>query len=192
MVLKDISNGERVKLLAIDGGCKLQCRLAGMGLVPGMEVTVISNIPGRPIILETYGVRLTLCQKIASRMRVLKSNDAAVARPKHDTGPPKTSPICEPGVRCHRKLCRLRQMQVNQTGTIRSVRAQGELGRRLRDMGLIPNTEIMVVGRAPLKDPVALRLRDFTLSLRNNEADFITVEVAGGGCDEDAEHCACG
>ena len=36
-----------------------------------------------------------------------------------------------------------------------------------------------MVGRAPLKDPVALRLKDFTLTLRNNEADHIMVEVAG-------------
>lgn len=204
MMLKNTSNGERVKLLAVDGGCNLQCRLAGMGLVPGMEVTVVSNIPGRPLIIETYGIRLTLCQKMASRIRVLKTNGTAVIRPEqemrhemaheaaHQLAYPKPGPICEAGVRCHRKLCCLRQMQVNQTGTIRSVKAQGELGRRIRDMGLIPNTEITVVGRAPLKDPIALRLRDFTLSLRNNEADFITVEVAGGGCDEDAEHCACG
>jgi len=77
-----------------------------------------------------------------------------------------------------KRLC-LRQMLVNQTGIIKSVRAEGELGRRLRDMGLVPNTEITIVGRAPLKDPIALRLKDFTLSLRNNEADFITVEVPG-------------
>ncbi|MDM8538206.1 FeoA domain-containing protein [Desulfobacterales bacterium HSG17] len=76
------------------------------------------------------------------------------------------------------RLC-LRHMLVNQTGVIKSVKAEGELGRRIRDMGLIPNTEVTIVGRAPLKDPVALRLRDFTLSLRNNEADFITVEVPG-------------
>ncbi|AOY57560.1 MULTISPECIES: FeoA family protein [Desulfococcus] len=196
MVLKDISNGERIKLLAVDGGCNLQCRLAGMGLVPGMEVTVISNIPGRPIILETYGIRLSLCRKMASRIQVLKTNGVAMSHPSPPAICPKgivpKTSICEPGVRCRRRLCRLRQMQVNQTGTIRSVKAQGELGRRIRDMGLIPNTEITIVGRAPLKDPVALRLRDFTLSLRNNEADFITVEVSGGGCEEDAEHCACG
>ncbi|MEE4356500.1 MAG: FeoA family protein [Desulfococcaceae bacterium] len=76
------------------------------------------------------------------------------------------------------RLC-LREMAVNQRGTICSVKAEGELGRRIRDMGLVPNTEVTIVGRAPLKDPVALRLRDFTLSLRNNEADFITVEVCG-------------
>ena len=73
----------------------------------------------------------------------------------------------------------LRQMGVNQKGIIKSVKAEGELGRRIRDMGLVPNTEIMVMGRAPLKDPVALRLRDFTLSLRNNEADYIMVELPG-------------
>jgi ferrous iron transport protein A len=74
------------------------------------------------------------------------------------------------------RLC-LRKLNVNQTGIIKSVKAEGELGRRIRDMGLVPNTEVTVVVRAPLKDPVALRLRDFTLSLRNNEADYITVEI---------------
>jgi ferrous iron transport protein A len=54
--------------------------------------------------------------------------------------------------------------------------ADGELGRRVRDMGLVPGTEVTVVGKAPLRDPVALRLRDFTMTLRNKEADHITVE----------------
>ncbi|MCP4352364.1 MAG: iron transporter FeoA [Desulfobacterales bacterium] len=71
----------------------------------------------------------------------------------------------------------LRQMKVNQGGIIKEVRASGELGRRIRDMGLVPGTGIKVIGRAPLKDPVALRLKDFTLTLRNNEADWITVEI---------------
>lgn len=74
-------------------------------------------------------------------------------------------------------MINLREMQLNQTGVIRSVRATGELGRRIRDMGLVPNTEVQVVGRAPLKDPVALRIMDFTITLRNNEADYITVEI---------------
>jgi ferrous iron transport protein A len=68
-------------------------------------------------------------------------------------------------------------MQIDQTGIITAVKAKGELGRRIRDMGLTPGTEVTVKGRAPLKDPVALRLTDFTLTLRNNEADYIDVEV---------------
>lgn len=74
-------------------------------------------------------------------------------------------------------IVNLRQMRVDQRGVIRTIGAQGELGRRIRDMGLVPGTEITVVGRAPLRDPVALRLKGFTLTLRNSEADFITVEI---------------
>jgi ferrous iron transport protein A len=44
-------------------------------------------------------------------------------------------------------------------------------------MGLVPGTEIRIRGRAPLYDPVALRVMGFTLTLRNNEADYIEVEV---------------
>jgi ferrous iron transport protein A len=68
-------------------------------------------------------------------------------------------------------------MAVGQKGCIAKVKADGELGRRIRDMGLVPGTPIQVQGRAPLKDPVAIRVRDFTLTLRNNEADHILVEV---------------
>ena len=70
----------------------------------------------------------------------------------------------------------LRTLGVNEKARITAVVASGEISRRLRDMGLVPGTEVEVVGRAPLKDPVALRLRDFVLTLRNNEADCIMIE----------------
>ena len=75
--------------------------------------------------------------------------------------------------------CNMRQMQQNQSGTISTVRATGELGRRIRDMGLVPGTAIKIQGRAPLYDPISLRMAGFTLTLRNNEADYIDVEVEG-------------
>jgi ferrous iron transport protein A len=68
-------------------------------------------------------------------------------------------------------------MADNQAGIIKKVSATGEMGRRLREMGLVPNTPIRIQGRAPLKDPVAIKLRDFVLTLRNREADHILVEV---------------
>ena len=71
----------------------------------------------------------------------------------------------------------MRHMKENQSGEIVSIKAQGELGRRIRDMGLVPGTQVTVMGRAPLFDPVALRVMGFTLTLRNNEADYIEVEV---------------
>ncbi len=71
----------------------------------------------------------------------------------------------------------LREMKVHQQGIVRSITAKGELGRRIRDLGMIPGTEFMIIGRAPLKDPVALKMKGFTLTLRNNEADYITCEI---------------
>ena len=75
-------------------------------------------------------------------------------------------------------LINLRNMAINQTGTIVAVKVSGELGRRIREMGLVPGTEITIKQRAPLNDPVALRVMGGTLTLRNNEADYIEVEIA--------------
>ena len=69
----------------------------------------------------------------------------------------------------------LRTLSAGQCATITSISAEAETGRRIRDMGLIAGAKVQVVGRAPLRDPVALRLMGSTLALRNNEADFITV-----------------
>ncbi len=76
-----------------------------------------------------------------------------------------------------KKKISLRRMKKNQRGVITAVKVAGDLGRRIRDMGLVTGTTITIKGRAPLNDPVALRIRGNTLTLRNNEADFIEVEI---------------
>ena len=68
-------------------------------------------------------------------------------------------------------------MGKKQSGIISAVKIGGDLGRRMREMGLVPGTEITVIGRAPLYDPVSLRVMGFNLTLRNNEADYIEVEI---------------
>ena len=74
-------------------------------------------------------------------------------------------------------VVRMRQMEKEQVGVINAVKVAGNMGRRIREMGLVPGTTIKIIGRAPLQDPVALRVMGFTLSLRNNEADFIEVRL---------------
>ncbi|WP_298030408.1 FeoA family protein [uncultured Desulfovibrio sp.] len=76
------------------------------------------------------------------------------------------------------QIVSLRKMRVGQQGKIATVEALGEMNRRIRDMGLIPGTTVSIVGRAPLKDPVALRLSGVTISLRNSEADYIKVNIS--------------
>jgi len=51
-----------------------------------------------------------------------------------------------------------------------------DAARRLMDMGLIRGTPVEVVRRAPLGDPIEVKLRGFMLTLRRSEAEHITVE----------------
>lgn len=68
-------------------------------------------------------------------------------------------------------------MSDHQRGVVKKVTASGDMGRRIREMGLVPEAAIRIQGRAPLRDPVAIKVRDYILTLRNNEADFILVEI---------------
>lgn len=71
----------------------------------------------------------------------------------------------------------LRSLEAGQTAYVAKIQAHDELARRIIDMGLRPGAKITVLGRAPLRDPVALKLQDVTISLRNSEADHIMVEA---------------
>ena len=75
------------------------------------------------------------------------------------------------------RVIKMREMLDNQKGVVTKITTSGEMGRRIREMGLVPRTPIQIQGRAPLKDPVAVKIRDYTLTLRNNEADHILVQV---------------
>jgi ferrous iron transport protein A len=48
--------------------------------------------------------------------------------------------------------------------------------RKLLTMGLTPGAEIAVARVAPMGDPVEIRLRGFSLSLRKEEAAALNVE----------------
>ena len=73
----------------------------------------------------------------------------------------------------------LDQMPIGKTAVIRQVGGEGALRCRLLDMGLIPKTRVRVEKVAPLGDPLELRVRGYSLSLRKEDAGKIEVEVAG-------------
>lgn len=47
---------------------------------------------------------------------------------------------------------------------------------KLMEMGCIPGEEVVIEQRAPLGDPISIRVAGYSLSLRINEADQIIVE----------------
>ncbi len=73
----------------------------------------------------------------------------------------------------------LAEMKVGDKGEILSVKAKGEIRRRILDMGLVLGVKFKVVRVAPLGDPIEIRLKGFHLSLRKEEAAFIEVKYKG-------------
>ena len=64
------------------------------------------------------------------------------------------------------------------SATVKSVGGEGELRLRLLDMGVTPGTAVMALKRAPMGDPIELRLRGYALSIRLEDARKIQVEGA--------------
>jgi Fe2+ transport system protein FeoA len=75
---------------------------------------------------------------------------------------------------------KLSDLAIGQRAAIVEVKGEGALRRRLLDMGLTPNTEVMVRKVAPMGDPIEIQLRGYELTLRVADAENITVEGAGG------------
>ena len=65
---------------------------------------------------------------------------------------------------------------VGAEGTVVDVRCPRSVARRLMEMGLLPGTLVRVVRVAPLGDPIELRLRSYSLSIRKQEAAGVVLE----------------
>ena len=66
-------------------------------------------------------------------------------------------------------------LTIGRHAVITRVGGEGALRCRLLDMGLIPKTKVTITKVAPLGDPIELRLRDYTLTIRLADAREIEV-----------------
>lgn len=71
----------------------------------------------------------------------------------------------------------LSTLSIGQKGKIMRITAKGNVRRRILDMGIVPGSEIAVKGKAPLGDPIEVKIKGYNLSLRKKEASEIYVEV---------------
>ena len=70
---------------------------------------------------------------------------------------------------------KLSQIALQRSVQVVKVDGQGPLLRRLVALGLRPGAEISVVRRAPLGDPMVVRVQGTTLSIRHSVADGVLV-----------------
>lgn len=70
----------------------------------------------------------------------------------------------------------LDKLEVGKDAIIQSVGGEGALRRHFLDMGLTPGTEVTLIKRAPMGDPIELRLRSYELTLRLEDAAKIEIK----------------
>ena len=71
----------------------------------------------------------------------------------------------------------LADLEPGNRGVVIEVEQTDTVSRRLLDLGLLPNTPIKVLRRAPLGDPSVYELRGYRLCLRKTEAARVRVRV---------------
>lgn len=76
----------------------------------------------------------------------------------------------------------LDEFLIGQSGVITAVGGDGQIRRRLFDMGVTPGAEVMLRKKAPLGDPIEVTMRGYELTLRKTEAQAVTCE-----CSEEEE-----
>jgi Fe2+ transport system protein FeoA len=69
--LSTVRAGETVKLVNINAGRGLNSRLAAMGLVPNVEITVVNNDHPGPFVISVRNSRMMLGRGIAHKIMVL-------------------------------------------------------------------------------------------------------------------------
>jgi len=69
-----------------------------------------------------------------------------------------------------------RLSEFEKTGTAKVVNVKGDKSLRILEMGITPGTVLNVVRAAPLGFPIEVKIRGYSLSLRESEAECIEIE----------------
>lgn len=73
-----------------------------------------------------------------------------------------------------KKLCELKRYQ---SGIILNVDGDVHLRRRLLELGLTNGTVVKILSISPLKNSFLIALRNYTLALRKNSLNLVSVAV---------------
>ena len=73
--LSNIQTGKKVRLISINAGRGLNNRLASMGLVSNVEITVVSNSHPGPFVINVKGSKVMLGRGMANKILVSVCDD---------------------------------------------------------------------------------------------------------------------
>ena len=69
----------------------------------------------------------------------------------------------------------LKDARIGETVTVVKLHGEGAVRRRIMDMGITKNVEILVRKVAPLGDPIEINVRGYELSLRKVDAEMVEI-----------------
>lgn len=72
----------------------------------------------------------------------------------------------------------LNNLEKGEKGVIMSFKGKGEVRKHLMEMGLVRGSDIKVERVAPLGDPIEVKIKGYSLSLRKEDAKKIEIEIA--------------
>jgi ferrous iron transport protein B len=72
-------------------------------------------------------------------------------------------------------MMQLSDLKQGEKGIISKIRGRGAFRRRIMEMGFVSGTEVLVVKRAPLQDPIEYSIMGYDVSLRESESELIEV-----------------
>jgi ferrous iron transport protein A len=71
----------------------------------------------------------------------------------------------------------LSQLKDGEVATVKTfLNLSSDLKKKMMVMGVLPKTEVKVVRRAPMGDPIQVQVRGMSLAVRSNIASEIEVE----------------
>lgn len=74
------------------------------------------------------------------------------------------------------EVINLSQLPLNETGIITDLKCEGNIKRRLLDIGLVRGTNIVPVLISPSKDPRAFSVRGSIIAIRKEDAKNIIIK----------------
>ncbi|RHR21603.1 ferrous iron transport protein A [Clostridium sp. AF19-22AC] len=74
----------------------------------------------------------------------------------------------------------LNDIHPGQKAVIRELKADGNIHRRLLDIGLVKGTKVECVGRSPGGDPCAFLIRGAVIAIRSEDCGNIMIQLPEG------------
>lgn len=75
------------------------------------------------------------------------------------------------------EVTNLSKLPLNKDGIIQELKCEGNIRRRLLDLGLVKGTKITPVLVSPSKDPRAFEVRGSIIAIRKEDAEKVDIEI---------------